>query len=288
MSLKPPRLNTQGPVEDFLRQVYRWSLEVDSEIETLEDGAGVAAHASTHIHDGTDEIDGDKLDVNFSPSNYTPATVGGLTTSTEELTSHLKGIDTRLGGSPATHASTHIRSGSDELDGDLVDIDLVPTNYTRTTDGTATNAEHLRAHLNGIDAALLLAKTTMYTGRLTGGGNTANAAFYMTPVGETASTTTTITDAQMAWGRAGTIKNFRAKHLTSSGDADTWDLTVNINGSDTTLTLTGMSGTNTAWFRDTTHTVSIAVEDLIVIKKQNGVNQVLTGDLVYCFDFVEP
>ncbi len=67
------------------------------------------------------------------------------------------------------HAPKHIRGGADELDGDLVDVDLVPTNYTRTTDGTATNAEHLRAHLNGIDAKLgnVVARAALLNATLT-------------------------------------------------------------------------------------------------------------------------
>ena len=49
------------------------------------------------------------------------------------------------------HAATHIRGASDEVDGDLVDVDYVPTNYTRTVTAPATNAEHLTAHLAGLD-----------------------------------------------------------------------------------------------------------------------------------------
>jgi hypothetical protein len=60
----------------------------------------------------------------------------------------------------ATHASTHIRGGSDEIDGDLLDIDATPDNYTPTTAATggqtnpATNVDELAAHLIGIDNAL--------------------------------------------------------------------------------------------------------------------------------------
>jgi len=57
--------------------------------------------------------------------------------------------------SPPLHASTHILSGSDQIDGDRLDIDFVPTNYTRNTSGvgidTVTSVEHLSAHLKGID-----------------------------------------------------------------------------------------------------------------------------------------
>lgn len=57
-------------------------------------GAGpVAPHAPTHIHGGTDEIDGDRLDIDYVPTNYTPDPIGGGVTSTQELAAHLAGID---------------------------------------------------------------------------------------------------------------------------------------------------------------------------------------------------
>ena len=55
-------------------------------------------HASGHLSGQSDEVDGDKLDIDFSPSNYTPGTVENVTESTAHLTSHLNGIDTAIGG----------------------------------------------------------------------------------------------------------------------------------------------------------------------------------------------
>lgn len=57
----------------------------------------VASHASTHISGGTDEIDGDKLDIDFNPSNYTPDDSIPEADSVDELAAHLKGIDDALG-----------------------------------------------------------------------------------------------------------------------------------------------------------------------------------------------
>jgi len=65
------------------------------------------------------------------------------------------------------HASTHIRGGSDEIDGDLLDIDATPDNYTPTIAATggqvnpATNVDDLAAHLIGIDNALGLVNPTV-------------------------------------------------------------------------------------------------------------------------------
>ncbi len=51
-----------------------------------------------------------------------------------------------IAATAAPHAANHVSGGSDELDGDLVDIDFVPTNYT----GGTTLADHLA----GINTAL--------------------------------------------------------------------------------------------------------------------------------------
>jgi|14_taG_2_1085336.scaffolds.fasta_scaffold00703_18 hypothetical protein len=59
-------------------------------------------------------------------------------------------LDTQLGA----HASRHESAGADELDGDHLDIDYVPANYTRTTVPIANVVDHLTAHLKGIDDAL--------------------------------------------------------------------------------------------------------------------------------------
>lgn len=57
-----------------------------------------------------------------------------------------------ISGTALLHASTHIRGGSDEIDGDQLDIDFTPTYYTPdTTPAEASNVDHLTAHLAGID-----------------------------------------------------------------------------------------------------------------------------------------
>lgn len=55
-------------------------------------------HASNHITGGDDEIDGDKLDIDWDASNYTPSTSPSEADSADNLTAHLKGIDDRLAG----------------------------------------------------------------------------------------------------------------------------------------------------------------------------------------------
>jgi len=54
-------------------------------------------HASTHITGGGDEIDGDKLDIDWTPSGYTPTTSPTEADNADNLTAHLAGVDNRIG-----------------------------------------------------------------------------------------------------------------------------------------------------------------------------------------------
>lgn len=63
------------------------------------------------------------------------------------------------------HASTHIRGGSDIIDGDRLTIDYVPTNYTRNSAASgAGNVTDLTAHLAGIDLILPAGMLMPYAG----------------------------------------------------------------------------------------------------------------------------
>jgi hypothetical protein len=62
----------------------------------LVDGVDVSAHAARHIRTGADEIDGDKIDIDFTPSTYVPNTTPPETDHVDELTAHLSGIDAAL------------------------------------------------------------------------------------------------------------------------------------------------------------------------------------------------
>jgi hypothetical protein len=61
----------------------------------------------------------------------------------------------------AAHAASHLRAGTDEIDGDQLDIDWNPSNYTPTTVAEADHADHLAAHLKGIDTAIGTANTAL-------------------------------------------------------------------------------------------------------------------------------
>ena len=73
-------------------------------------------HTSTgHVHDASDsaEIDGDHLDIDFSPSNYTPDSTPAEAADTDDLAAHLKGLDTMAHASSHAH-STHTSIGTDD------------------------------------------------------------------------------------------------------------------------------------------------------------------------------
>jgi hypothetical protein len=53
----------------------------------------LSSHASTHITGQSDEIDGDKLDVDWDPTHYVPDTSPSEVDSADNLTAHLAGID---------------------------------------------------------------------------------------------------------------------------------------------------------------------------------------------------
>lgn len=60
------------------------------------------AHSSSHESGGTDELDGDVLDIDWNPTNYTPTTSPTEVTSVDELTAHLAGIDAALASTGIT------------------------------------------------------------------------------------------------------------------------------------------------------------------------------------------
>ena len=53
-------------------------------------------HASSHIRAGTDVIDGDRVQVDFTPTYYTRDSTPTEAGATTDLTAHLKGLDNRI------------------------------------------------------------------------------------------------------------------------------------------------------------------------------------------------
>ena len=68
-------------------------------------------HNTRHVRGGADEIDGDTLDIDYTPTNYTPVTTPSEVTNVDELTAHLAGIDSALAPG-ATMACVQARKSS--------------------------------------------------------------------------------------------------------------------------------------------------------------------------------
>lgn len=62
----------------------------------LADDQNPVNHAVDHERAGTDEIDGDHLDIDFTPTNYTPTTTPPEASNLDHLAAHLAGIDNIL------------------------------------------------------------------------------------------------------------------------------------------------------------------------------------------------
>jgi hypothetical protein len=58
----------------------------------------IAVDPSQLIRGGNAEIDGDKIDIDYTPSNYTPSTTPPEVDNADELTAHLAGIDQAIAG----------------------------------------------------------------------------------------------------------------------------------------------------------------------------------------------
>lgn len=67
-----------------------------SGIDTALGGLASTSHAATHIDGGSDVIDGDKIEITWTPSTYTRTTSPSEADALDQLTAHLAGIDDSL------------------------------------------------------------------------------------------------------------------------------------------------------------------------------------------------
>ena len=82
------------------------------------DGMASNVHASAHERGGTDEINGDHLDIDFTPTYYTPDTSIAEASTIADLAAHLAGIDNIIGPDvygvswdEDADADTYVRTG---------------------------------------------------------------------------------------------------------------------------------------------------------------------------------
>lgn len=101
-NLEPAASNTydHGAADAKWRDgYYGGNLDVDGNIvvDGTVDGVDVQYHQGRHQRGGSDELDGDHLDIDWNPSNYTPSTAPSEAGNVDDLTAHLYGIDQALG-----------------------------------------------------------------------------------------------------------------------------------------------------------------------------------------------
>lgn len=96
-------------------------------------------HASNHVTGGSDEIDGDKVDIDWDPSNYTPTTSPSEADSVDNLTAHLAGIDAKLAGGAGSFVAQD-GSGNASVSGTLNSAgDFTVATNKLTVDATTGN-----------------------------------------------------------------------------------------------------------------------------------------------------
>lgn len=237
--------------QDALGATYATLSELIEAI--VEEAATTGAHASSHRHGGSDPIDGDRLDVDYVPAEYTRNPGENGTVDNDELTSHLTGIDDAFG-------SFDSRVSSLETDVGVLQADAAS------------------------------AMTTPNSGRFRNLGGGAGVTYYWQPYGffDLNAPPTTIWEAQFLWPRDGTIKNLRFVNTNPIADTDQFTLTLNINGVDKTLTLSGLSPNTSVMQSDTTHSVAVSKGDLVCFVQVNGGAGLNPGSgPAWCFDFVE-
>ncbi len=144
-------------------------VKVNAGATALEFAAIAAGDLPSHTH-----VEADITDLQAYLLNITGEPIGDLSDVDLIATAPVSGDVLSFNGTdwvpasgmaPGAHASTHISAGTDEIDGDRVDIDFVPANYTRSTAPTeVTLVVELTAHLAGIDTALASAGSTDFLG----------------------------------------------------------------------------------------------------------------------------
>lgn len=165
---------------------------------------------------------------------------------------------------PAVHGTTHVRSGTDPIDGDLLDVDYVPTNYTRTLTPPTTSLEELTSHLRGIDLALAAAGGAATAVLTWGGGSVAasTATRYLSPWWDTG--IAPLAPVQWRAPRAGTLRSLRVRHNTPTGNGNDVVYTLRVNGVATALTVTVAS--TSADGSNLVNSVAVVAGDLLDIE----------------------
>jgi len=117
---------------------------------------GIYLNQSALVSGANAELDGDKLDIDWNPTNYTPVLAAAYTTSLDELTSHLKGIDNSLGLASSLNDLSDV-DASDSSKGVILTGDNAGTAFTTsdfTIDDTANAATDVLWSSSKIESAI--------------------------------------------------------------------------------------------------------------------------------------
>lgn len=160
-------------------------------------------------------------------------------------------IKASLGGTvePSTvaHANNHIRSGSDIIDGDRIQVDYVPSYYTRNSAATGAGANtDLTAHLAGIDTKLNVPSYLTVSRDMNWTATINNPSNYQLPSGAGLNSTFTKRSASSVL-----LCTVRAQLYTTSGAGGGFDFGLNINGS-TYNSYAPMPGATNSWYINNT------------------------------------
>jgi len=75
--------------------------EMSARVDTVEgslSGKASSSHSATHVSEGSDEFDGDRMDIDWVAIGYTPSAAPSEVDTTANLTAHLYGIGQELAG----------------------------------------------------------------------------------------------------------------------------------------------------------------------------------------------
>jgi hypothetical protein len=156
-------------------------VSTDPSSTPIEQAATENLHAPEHIKDGNDEVDGDKLDIDFTPLNYTPDTSPAEVDDVDHLSAHLKGVDNVLSvGAALNSATTGFPNLSDSAisrtdgtrtftiqpTGASFDFYAGGTKYTKSVAQNKVWADSEGLHVFYFDTSGVLQETTSFTDAL--------------------------------------------------------------------------------------------------------------------------
>lgn len=167
------------------------------------------------------------------------------------------------------------------LDAIADEIDL--TSIEADIDALDTTAADHETRIDALEADEGANKTSTIWFRADSLGASASTAYYLR---YEAVPDTGITNAQRIAPANGFFENLCFRMITTTADADTFSMTLNINGSDTALTIGGLACNDGTLHSDISHSVSVSKGDYWCVKQLNGAGAITSNDWDASVDFV--